>query len=359
MTSSIVITDTYKLDFDKKNKFYYIDENVNTTYEFQKEEIPVVRYRFNHYGINELNYIKDSLKKFDYSVHIAEVKLDADSVSEIKLLSSLKEVAIFVYIDLYKDNIVNKSFSEAQRNILNPLKDSVLDKVERFMLKDVDNVLHMLVARPLLKSISSYLGVKEDKVGYCSCAFSTNGLCCLTAERARDIAARYSNNEHFAIATNAVEGKNIEYQRGCNCIRYILINHDMNILSDEDKKSNKSSRVKKQKENKSSKEVSPFDGDYEVDGQLKYDGEKIVEENFINKPVSDEKEVEEPKLTSEDVESFFEETVSDTNNSLGDVVVNTQMKKDKVANSLSTDKKTKSNNASKKKLKVPKKAIKF
>lgn len=372
MTSSIVITDTYKLEFDKKNKFFYTDDNMNTTYEFQKEEIPVVRYRFNHYGINELNYIKNSLKKFDYSVHIAEVKLDADSVNEIKLLSSLKEVAIFVYVDLYKENIINKSFSESQRNLLNPLKDSVLDKVERFMLKDVDNVLHMLVARPLLKTIASYLGVKDDKLGYCSCAFSSHGLCCLTAERARDIAARYSNNEHFAIATNAVEGKNIEYQKGCNCIRHILINHDMDGLEKENKKSlrekSKTEDIRNKKEDSKKDKISPFDGNYEVDGQLKYDGEKIIEEtiieeNFINKPIIEELKEESVKSEVSSITDvkLDDSSVIEKENKFSTVEVKTNIKKEKSVKALSTStvKQSKANNSSKKKLKVPKNAVKF
>jgi hypothetical protein len=231
MTSSIVITDTVRIEFNKKNKFIYKDDKFNESYEFEKEEIPAVRYRFKHYGLNEINYIKSSLKKFDYSVHIAEVMLDDPCVNEIKQLADLKEVAIFLYIDLYKDNIVSKSFSEEQRNILIKLGDSI-SNVERIMLKDKDNMLHMLIARPLIKSLSSLLGVKEDKVGYCSCAFSINGMCCLSAERARDIAARYSNNEHFAIATNAVEGKNIENYSGCHCIKHIVIEHDVEGLNE-------------------------------------------------------------------------------------------------------------------------------
>lgn len=226
MTSSIVLTNTIDIRFNKKNSFKYKDEDLNEVYEFKQQEIPAVRYRFNAYTLKEIVYIKNSLQKFRYSVHIAEVNLSECCVDYIEKLVELKEVAVFLYFDITKENVVTKTFNESQRKVLGTLKDTCLDKIERIMMRDVDGVLHMMVARPLILSLANLLGLDKSKIGYCSCAFSANGLCCLTAERARDIAARYSSNSNFAIATNAVEGKNIEHQNGCYCIRHILITHD-------------------------------------------------------------------------------------------------------------------------------------
>lgn len=227
MTSSIVLTDTINITFDKKHKFKYQDNELNEVYEFQQEEIPAVRYRFKQYGVNEIVYIKNSLKKFTSSVHIAEVELCENSVAWINAISELKEVAIFLYFDIHKDNIVNKAFNEVQRSYLMEVRTNGISKIERIMMRDADGLMHMMVARPLLIALSGFMGLNLSNVGYCGCAFSNNGQCCLTAERARDIAARYSNNSNFAIATNAVEGKNIEHQHGCYCIKHIIISHDI------------------------------------------------------------------------------------------------------------------------------------
>lgn len=302
MTSSIVLTERIKVEFDKRGKFNYTDLESNETYTFERGEIPFVRYRFSKYGMAEIAYIKESLKKFNHSAHLAEVSLSETSVKEIELLSSLAEVAIFLYIDLHKDNILAKNLDEANKKLLEPIKSHCLDKVERVMLKDKDNMLHMLVTRPIIKNISVYLGLNENKIGFCSCAFSIDGMCCLTAERARDIAARYSNNKSFAIATNAVEGRNIEYQPGCCCIKHIIISHDIDgvkeIVTEMDTfmKPNEFGdieTIKKNENNKKCKEskiLNKFPEDYKVDGQLSFtkDGE-ILEEKSESKKVESKK----------------------------------------------------------------------
>lgn len=294
MTSSIVITDRVKIEFDKKGKFKYTDTNLHESYEFERKEIPFVRYRFNKYGMAELGYIRNSLQKFNYSAHLAEVNLSDNTVDEIELISSLEEVAIFLYIDLYKDNILAKNIDESTKKKLNIVKKKCLDKIERVMLKDKDGMLHMLVTRPIIKNISLFLGIPENKIGFCSCAFSMDGMCCLTAERARDIAARYSKNERFAIATNAVEGKNIDTYNGCYCIRHIIISHDVDNVEEkkEDKeiekdiesfmKINDFGEVKenKPKQNKVERELNVLDN-YVVERQLKFnESGKIVEDNL-------------------------------------------------------------------------------
>lgn len=300
MTSSIVLTERIKVEFDKKGKFNYTDFDLNETYTFERGEIPFVRYRFIKYGMAEIAYIKESLKKFNHSAHLAEVCLSETSVKEIELLSSLEEVAIYIYIDLHKDNILAKNLDETTKKLLEPIKKRCLDKVERVMLKDKDNMLHMLVTRPIIKNISVYLGLNENKIGFCSCAFSIDGLCCLTAERARDIAARYSNNNNFAIATNAVEGKNMEYQHGCCCIKHIIISHDIDGMKeavtemDTFMKPNEFGdiKTKDKKNNKSSKEnLNKFPEDYKVDGQLSFteEGEILEEKNELKKVESKKK----------------------------------------------------------------------
>lgn len=234
MTSSIVLIDTFDINFDKKGRFKYKDDTVKEIYQFDKKEIPAVRYRFKSYGLKEQVYIKNNLKRFQHSVHIAEVELtdSKDCVGWIERVLELKEVAIFLYFDITKENVVTKTFTEAQRRMLERIKEFGIDSIERVMMRDKDGVLHMMVARPLILYLANLLGISKDKIGYCSCAFSANGLCCLTAERARDIAARYSSNSNFAIATNAVEGKNIEHQNGCYCIRHILITHAIEDTED-------------------------------------------------------------------------------------------------------------------------------
>lgn len=300
MTSSIVFTERIKVEFDKKGKFNYTD--LNETYTFERSEIPFVRYRFKKYGMAEIAYIKENLKRFNHSAHLAEVCLSETSVKEIELLSSLEEVAIFIYIDLHKDNILAKNLDEANKKLLEPIKSHCLDKIERVMLKDKDNMLHMLVIRPIIKNISVYLGVNENKIGFCSCSFSIDGMCCLTAERARDIAARYSNNKSFAIATNAVEGKNIEYQPGCCCIKHIIISHDIDGIKEVNSeidffmKSNEFGEVNTIKEDKNNKKkesniLNKFPDDYIVDGQLSFtkDGEILEEKNDLKKVESKKK----------------------------------------------------------------------
>lgn len=297
MTSSIVFTERIKVEFDKKGKFNYTD--LNETYTFERNEIPFVRYRFKKYGVAEIAYIRENIKRFNHSAHLAEVCLSDTSAKEIELLSSLEEVAIFIYIDLHKDNILAKNLDETNKKLLESIKEHCLDKIERVMLRDKDNMLHMLVIRPLIKNISVYLGLSESKIGFCSCAFSIDGMCCLTAERARDIAARYSNNKSFAIATNAVEGKNMEYQHGCCCIKHIIISHDIDgtkeVVSEIDSfmKPNEFGDIKEIKEvkNKKSKEsIDKFPEDYKVDGQLAFDGEgKILEEKNESKKVESKK----------------------------------------------------------------------
>lgn len=232
MITCVVLTDTWRVDLDSHLRFNLNDQKISI------KSVPFVRYRFSEYTDREIEYIKEMKKKFKYSVHMAEVEL-CDNIDEIldRLNGAIENLVIYVYIPI-TDNDVKEGLCESKLNLIRLL---INKKYKRIMIKDKSTSLDFIIAEQFKKQIARILtGVKPNEIGICQSPLSFEGEnSCLTAIKAREIAAEYADTDDIALPS-----ANHQCMNTCGCIRYITIDRDLII---EEKKENKEKSVTKRK----------------------------------------------------------------------------------------------------------------
>ena len=217
MISNLVLTGTYNIGIT--NEKMMLNGNRNDI-----KDIPFIRYRFENYTDDKLEYIKSMQNKFKYSAHLAEVYVKDGFVEEVKSLKEkLNNIIVFLYIPITNEDVAADSISENTENLLYDLVDANVD-VDRVMIKDLSSSLFTVVANKMKKRITEILGYPISDVGICCSPLSVfDGNACLTAMKARELSAIYNNNP-VAVPSEKHECKN---EHGCCCIRHFVINSDV------------------------------------------------------------------------------------------------------------------------------------
>ena len=213
MITSLVLTDTYKIGMDSYNKFMVKDVKVSI------KEVPFVRYRFKEYTEKEIDYISKMKSKFIHSGHLAEITLDMNIIQNIDSLNAIPNIAKFIYISVTDDEVA-MGFNESTIQLINRLNKNQIDRV---MIKDNSTKLDTVSATKIKKQLASIIGIELDDIGICSSPLSFDGVsACLTAARARELAAKYTDREDIALPS-----ANHECMNCCGCIRYYLVESDI------------------------------------------------------------------------------------------------------------------------------------
>lgn len=213
MVSSLVLTDRFSIGVDKNEKYMLNGEKTSI------KDIPFIRYRFDSYTPEDTQYINDMKVKFKYSTHLAEFTLGANTKDEIELvLGEVDYIATFIYVPI-TDEEVEKGLSEETKEQLLAIKNTDYDRV---MLKDNSRTLHLVSANNIKKEMANTLKIAEKEIGICSSPLSFDGGACLTAIKARELIAEYSQSEECVIPS-----ANHECMNTCGCIRYKLVTEDI------------------------------------------------------------------------------------------------------------------------------------
>lgn len=217
MITCVVLTDTWRVDLDSHLRFNLNDQKISI------KSVPFVRYRFSEYTDREIEYIKEMKKKFKYSIHMAEVELckNIDNVLD-KLNSAIENLVIYVYIPVTDDD-VKEGLGGGKLSLIRLL---VNKKYERIMLKDKSTSLDFITAEQFKKQVAQILvDIKPNEIGICQSPLSfEEGNSCLTAIKAREIAAEYAERDDIALPS-----ANHQCMNTCGCIRYVVIDKDLVI----------------------------------------------------------------------------------------------------------------------------------
>lgn len=213
------------------------------------KEIPFVRYDFEQYGVEECEYIKKSMEKFNLSTHLIQYKAyngrlpeDLQATMEIK-----DKVAKYLYFTLNQEEMQMGKVSDSQVGVAMMVKQSVA--FDRYMIIDNTRDMSLVVAKQIIKSLAKQLGVRETSIGICNSPLCMNdNLACLTAVTAREIAAIYSTND--IVATPSA---NHQCMNCCGCMRFYEITSDIEAPADT---KTKSSGDKKEKTDKEPRQAS-------------------------------------------------------------------------------------------------------
>lgn len=246
MITSIAVDGKHHIGMDSYGRFMLNGLKVS------KKRVPFVRYRFDKYGEEEIQYIKSMQEKFSMSAHMAEVTIGEDVKEQLEAVRSLENVALFVYLDIYDEDVAT-GLSDERRELVKLL---VGEKIDRLMVRDRSTTLFTVAAERLKKEIQG-LGVKISDIGICQSPLSTGGNQCLSAVKAREIAAKYGAPDDMPLPTANHEGT-----ATCGCIRYYLISESISAPGVEKKavvvnvaKEKKILKEKKEPTNKKRKNV--------------------------------------------------------------------------------------------------------
>ena len=214
MVTSIVLTGTHSIGLDRYNRFEIGKNKVSI------KNVPFVRYRFNKYGEDEIEYIKKMKETFKYSSHLAEVIIDENTSNTIQRLEEEDDnLIIFVYLDI-NDNDVANGLTDIKIEHIKSIKDDFFD---RFLLKDSSSTLDAMTANRIKREICDLLELENSEVGVCQSPLSfTGGNACLTALKARELSAEYAESDEVALPT-----ANHENMNTCGCIKYFKIDRDI------------------------------------------------------------------------------------------------------------------------------------
>ena len=126
--------------------------------------------------------------------------------------------------------------------------------IDRIMLKDNTITMDTLASIRMKKNVYELFGEQLEggkdykDIGICQSPLSfSDGNACLTAIRARELSAKYSNDEELALPS-----ANHECMNTCGCIRYMVIDKDIKndnikVVPKEKKTSNNTNKPSKKK----------------------------------------------------------------------------------------------------------------
>ena len=241
MVTSLKFESMLNVSINKYGKFL-LNENVTSV-----KEVPFIRYEFDRYTDVEIDYINKMLGKFSLSGHMAEVELNENSVeSIINLREKVGNIAIYLYLDVYDEDVRELNLvtlnTEHLKNVLPYIK-----MIDRVMLRDNSTTLHNFSYVSMKNNLKIILKIKDDKIGICNSPLSIGKECCLSAVKARELAAKYALSSDCTLPSAFHEGTDC-----CGCIRYVKVETD--ITCQETVKVKKEPKEKKIKEVREVKE---------------------------------------------------------------------------------------------------------
>ena len=225
MLTSIVVPKMYQIETTKGGKFEVNGETLAI------KDTPFVRYRFTRYSDEEIKYIKNMQEKFNRSAHLVEISLDGQTEeATATVLNNLNNICTFLYINVFDEGIKAETMEELVKisNTMSLGLSGIVGVYDRIMLRDKTTSMNATQFNQIIEVVSGVTRYSKDKIGICSSPLSFNGMACLTAVRARELASIHCENGDLALPT----GKH-ECMESCGCIRHIVLTSD--ILSGKEK----------------------------------------------------------------------------------------------------------------------------
>ena len=219
MIASIFLTGKYNVGIGDGQKVLIEGHTLSL------KQIPFVRYSFDSYGEEEIEFIRGNQQKFVGPVHMAQVTLSPTCRKEIEDLKKLHNLAVFLYIPVY-DQYITNGIPEDVKLMLEGLYGAEIDRV---MIKDKTSMLYPVAAERLKSEICEAMdhGVSRYDIGICGSPLSfrnndAEGQACLTALWARRIMADYAESDDIVVPSASQE-----CMTHCGCLQYFIIDKDI------------------------------------------------------------------------------------------------------------------------------------
>ena len=225
-------------------------------------DIPFIRYRFDSYDYDNIEYIKRLKSIFKYSAHLAEITIGKDlkkAVDDARALTeSVDKLCRFVYVDMDDEMLAyvaeNKKLPDNLEDALYDIADIGVDQVCLRDKASAAGLVQVNEIRKLLADITLGNSRKYENIAICSSplTFAVDNSACLTAAKAREFMAIYCRDD----LNQPTPSANHQCMSCCGCIRYIEITDPITpFVSNKNKSSKINDESSKSKENK--KTVKP------------------------------------------------------------------------------------------------------
>lgn len=216
MISSIVLTGKYNIGINEAKKIKVGKDILSID-----KDIPFVRYRFDAFNQEDIEYILKMKSKFNRCTHLVEIQVTNNVCEQLQLFNNIKNIAKFIYIDITDRDVEAGKLSD--ETIANIQKAFLFD-IDRCMLKDKSVSLDRVTADKIIKQIVQATKQQKEKIGLCCSPFSFDGSQCLSSVIAREIMAKYSDVDDVALPTANHQSMNC-----CGCIRYVVVDRDTEV----------------------------------------------------------------------------------------------------------------------------------
>lgn len=217
MIQSIKLKEMYNVNVSADGKFAYDGIKMNV------KDVPIVRFEFENYGKEQIEYIKGIQKVFGYSTMLVEMHAEKITEEEVEALSELNDTcAMYVYVDVTDQQILELSLSDEALAGLDIVLDTL--SIDSLCIIDKTTIMNAVNARQFIECIAEEQGIDEESVSICSSPLSCTGYACLTAVKARKLMAEYGPADDVPLPT-------ANHERSCcGCIQYTVIEHDTEKL---------------------------------------------------------------------------------------------------------------------------------
>lgn len=230
MITNIKLKGMYNVGVDETN---HID--VNGTSVLLKD-IPFVRYDFEKYDAEEVEFIKKTMEKFNMSTHLIQIYISDRVLTDLDNTAELhSKVAKYLYINVENRHLADNALDTETLNIATQACTAC--RFDRVMLVDKTTSMDMASAKKIIKLTSKTLGVSESKIGICSSPLCmSDNLACLTAVTARELAAIYATSKDVTTPSANHQDMNC-----CGCMRFFTVTQDIPAPAGKPKKTKSSS----------------------------------------------------------------------------------------------------------------------
>lgn len=193
-------------------------------------EIPAVRYYFNDYGDEEIQFISQMMSIFKHSVHVVEFDAHKPETYE-KVTTVASNLAFIAHLSINNRHADEHDFNEDEINVLSALK---MIPLNRIMLNDTSTNLDYIGLATLIKKVKEYSGMSEKNIGCCNSPYTDSNNCCMSAALAREWSAKYNHVGEGALPSANHNNKDCG---NCGCLRYELVTEDIIAVVSDSKKS--------------------------------------------------------------------------------------------------------------------------
>ena len=207
MVVSVEFKGENKLGVNANGKFF-VDTESNKIESIKN--VPIVSYK----KVNDIEFIKRNMEKFNLSCHVAFI--DWDEANE-KFIKELKDIGVAVFIRIL---LVESNGEILVSCPVEPFENWEL--IDRVVLVDGTTSMQITTLNDIKKSMATRTRKSANDIGVCGSPFSFGEDACLCAIWARKLMAKYTANTEVALPS-----ANHECMEECGCIRKIVITSDV------------------------------------------------------------------------------------------------------------------------------------